>query len=122
MELHHIKAWKERSQLGKFETKVDEGIFVGYPTTKAYKVFNLIRTRIVVESINVTFDDKKITGSDEDSHEPLSFRNDTNPDAVPNKNPDELNLDEVLTDDNIVTDITQIGAENTNNNATIEEE
>lgn len=70
----------------------------------------------------MTFDDKKITGSDEDSHEPLSFRNDTNPDAVPNKNPDELNLDEVLTDDNIVTDITQIGAENTNNNATIEEE
>ena len=38
-------------QLGKFEGKVDEGIFIGYPSTRAYKVFNL-RTRIVVESIN----------------------------------------------------------------------
>ena len=28
-------------QLGKFETKADEGIFIGYPTTRAFKVYNL---------------------------------------------------------------------------------
>ncbi|MGI4673503.1 reverse transcriptase domain-containing protein, partial [Klebsiella pneumoniae] len=51
--------------LGKFETKADEGIFVGYPdSTKAYKVYNL-RTRVVSISVNVSFDDKKITGIDE---------------------------------------------------------
>ena len=47
-------------QLGKFETKADEGIFVGYPPGRAYKIFNL-RTWKVIESINVSFDDGKIT-------------------------------------------------------------
>ena len=49
-------------QLGKFDTKADEGIFVGYPQGRAYKVFNL-RTRNVIESINVSFDDEKSQGS-----------------------------------------------------------
>ena len=61
-------------QLGKFYTKADEGIFVGYPPARAYKVFNL-RTRKVIESINVSFDDGKMTGINEDDHERLSFRN-----------------------------------------------
>ena len=62
--------------LGKFEAKADEGIFVGYPlTTRAYKVFNL-RTRNIVESINVSFDDGKITGFDDDNHVNLEFEND----------------------------------------------
>ena len=59
-------------QLGKFDTKVDEGIFVGYPPGRAYKVFNL-RTRKVIESINVSFDDGKITGMNEDDHERFFF-------------------------------------------------
>ena len=51
-------------QLEKFEIKADKGIFVGYPlTTRAFRVFNL-RTRYIVESINVLFDDGKITGFD----------------------------------------------------------
>ena len=62
-------------QLGKFETKDDEGIFVGYPlTTRAFRVFNL-RTRNIVESINVSFDDGKITGIDDENHEGLEFGN-----------------------------------------------
>ena len=62
-------------QLGKFETKAHKGIFVGYPlTTKAFRVFNL-RTRNIVESINVSFDDGKITGIDDDNHEGLDFGN-----------------------------------------------
>ena len=90
-------------QLGKFKTKADEGIFVGYPlTTKAFKVYNL-RTKIVIESINISLDDGKITGIDEESHESLVFENDidkivasldtddANPDPT---SPDDINSDE----------------------------
>lgn len=84
-------------QIGKFEAKADEGIFIGYPTNKAYKIFNL-RTRVVSEFINVTFDDKKIAGLDEDSHKTLTFRNDADPDTVAYQDPDEFFTDEVDTD------------------------
>ena len=48
--------------LGKFEAKADEAIFIGYAIAgKAYRVYNL-RLNIVVESVHVFFDDKKITG------------------------------------------------------------
>ena len=90
-------------QLGKFETKADEGIFVGYPlTTRAFKVYNL-RTKTVIESINVSFDDGKITGIDGESHESLVFENDIDKtvatsntdDAYPDAtNPDDVNPDE----------------------------
>ena len=57
-------------QLSKFDLKADEGIFFGYPLSiKAFRVYNL-RTRVVMESINVSFDDKKITGlEDFDDHD-----------------------------------------------------
>ena len=43
--------------LGKFDTKSDEGIFLWYSTTsRAYRVFNK-RTKTVMESINVKIDD-----------------------------------------------------------------
>ncbi|GKF10699.1 putative ribonuclease H-like domain-containing protein [Tanacetum coccineum] len=41
--------------LGKFDGKADEGFFVGYSvTSKAFRVFNT-RTRIVEESLRITF-------------------------------------------------------------------
>ena len=47
----------DRENLGKFDTKSDKGIFLGYSTTsRAYRVFNK-RTKTVVESINVEIDD-----------------------------------------------------------------
>ena len=47
----------DRENLGKFDAKSDEGIFLGYSTTsQAYRVFNK-RTKIVMESINVKIDD-----------------------------------------------------------------
>ena len=57
----------EDQNLGKFESRVDEGIFVGYSCKiKAYKCYNLIRKQIV-ENINVTFDeDGAILNNDED--------------------------------------------------------
>ena len=47
----------DRENLGKFDSKSDEGIFLGYSTTsRAYKVFNK-RTKMVMESINLEIDD-----------------------------------------------------------------
>ena len=46
----------DRENLGKFDAKSDEGIFLGYSTTsQVYRVFNK-RTKIVMESINVKID------------------------------------------------------------------
>ena len=47
----------DRENVGKFDAKSDEGIFLGYSTTsQAYRIFNK-RTKIVMESINVKIDD-----------------------------------------------------------------
>ena len=47
----------DRENLGKFDAKSDEGIFLGYSTTnRAHRVFNK-RTKTVMESINVEIDD-----------------------------------------------------------------
>ena len=46
-----------KDDLGKFDPKSDEGVFVGYSlTSKAYRVFNK-RTMCVEESIHVIFDE-----------------------------------------------------------------
>ena len=43
----------DRENLGKFDAKSDEGIFLGYSTnSRAYRVYNK-RTKTVMESINV---------------------------------------------------------------------
>jgi len=61
---------------GKFEAKFDEAIFLGYSSSsKAYRVFNL-RKQIVMESIHVAFDDKRLEGYGvQDEHEHLQFEN-----------------------------------------------
>ena len=47
----------DRENLGKFDAKSDEGIFLGYSTTSwAYRVFNK-RIKMVMEFINVEIDD-----------------------------------------------------------------
>ena len=46
-----------KENLGKFDSKADEGIFLDYSTSsKAYKVFNK-RTLVVEESMYVVFDE-----------------------------------------------------------------
>lgn len=46
-----------KNNLGKFDARSDEGIFVGYSShSKAYRVFNK-RTKIIEESIHVVFDE-----------------------------------------------------------------
>jgi hypothetical protein len=49
--------FKKRKHLGKFESRVDEGIFVGYASnSKAYRVFNN-STRVIEETCDVEFDE-----------------------------------------------------------------
>ena len=46
-----------KDDLGKFDPRSDEGVFVGYSSSsKAYKIFNK-RTQCIEESIHVVFDE-----------------------------------------------------------------
>ena len=48
---------RDRQHLGKFDSKSEKGIFVGYSmTSKAYRVYNF-RTKNIMESTNVVIDD-----------------------------------------------------------------
>jgi hypothetical protein len=48
---------REDGRMGKFDSRVDKGVLVGYSSTrKSYKCYNLILNK-VVESINVTIDE-----------------------------------------------------------------
>ncbi|GKC27763.1 retrovirus-related pol polyprotein from transposon TNT 1-94, partial [Tanacetum coccineum] len=54
-----------KTDLGKFDTKADIGLFVGYaPAKKAFKIYNK-RTRIITETINVTFDELTAMASEQ---------------------------------------------------------
>ena len=73
--MHVFVLRNQGKNLGKFEAKADEAIFVGYAATRAYRVYNL-RMNIVMESFHVVFDDKKIQGLvDEGNHDTLQFEN-----------------------------------------------
>jgi hypothetical protein len=51
---------RDLENLGKFDSKSDEGILLGYSTnSRAYRVFNK-RTETVMESINVVVDDEEV--------------------------------------------------------------
>ena len=54
---------KDRENVGKFDTRSDEGIFLGYSSTsKAYKVLNK-RNRKVMKTINVVIDEASTSKS-----------------------------------------------------------
>ncbi|CAM8905658.1 unnamed protein product [Rhodiola kirilowii] len=80
-----------KENLGKFDPRSDEGVFVGYPShSRAYKVYNP-RLERVEESIHVTFDERAMTGhlvkdpsSQDDGELQLTDRSD--PDWVPAQN------------------------------------
>ncbi|KAK0584307.1 hypothetical protein LWI29_010928 [Acer saccharum] len=61
----------DRDQLGKFDAKSDEGIFIGYAlNSRAYRVFNL-KTRTVMESSNVVIDDTRLKSNDHEEEDVL---------------------------------------------------
>ena len=60
---------REDKNIGNFDSRVDEGIFVVYSSKrKAYKCYNL-RLNKMIESINVKIDETKLTSSREDLEE-----------------------------------------------------
>ncbi|GJX78013.1 retrovirus-related pol polyprotein from transposon TNT 1-94 [Tanacetum coccineum] len=55
----------DHEDLGKFDAKVDIGIFVGYaPAKKAFRIYNR-RTWIITETIHVTFDELTAMASEQ---------------------------------------------------------
>jgi hypothetical protein len=89
---------RDREHLGKFDTRSDEGIFLGYATnSRAFRVYNT-RTRTVMESINVIVDEKLVNEESCSTNELLDqvFEQDTgNPQDKPNSD----DLEESVKDD-----------------------
>ena len=55
---------KDRENVGKFYSRSDEGIFLGYSSTsKAYRVYNK-RTMKVMETVNVVIDESSDSNSE----------------------------------------------------------
>ncbi|KAF7132171.1 hypothetical protein RHSIM_Rhsim09G0079800 [Rhododendron simsii] len=76
----------EKDDLGKFDSKSDEGIFIGYLTSsKAYRVYNK-RTNLVEKSIYVSFDESN----------PCSPKiiNDNDDDVIATKEINDLTINE----------------------------
>ncbi|GJT37524.1 retrovirus-related pol polyprotein from transposon TNT 1-94 [Tanacetum coccineum] len=60
----------DHEYLGKFDAKADIGIFVGYaPAKKAFRIYNR-RTRLITETIHVTFDELTAMASEQFSSGP----------------------------------------------------
>ena len=60
---------REDKKIGKFDSQVDEGMFVGYSSkSKAYKFYNL-RINKIIEIINMKIDETRLSSSREDLEE-----------------------------------------------------
>ena len=60
---------KDRENVGKFDSRSDEGIFLGYSSTsKAYRVYNK-RIMKVIETVNVVTDESSDSSSEKFSEE-----------------------------------------------------
>nr|GFB21974.1 integrase, catalytic region, zinc finger, CCHC-type, peptidase aspartic, catalytic [Tanacetum cinerariifolium] len=65
------KASKTNENLGKLQPKADIGIFIGYaPTKKAFQIYNR-RTRRIVETIHIDFDELTAMASEQISSGPV---------------------------------------------------
>nr|GEX68656.1 ribonuclease H-like domain-containing protein [Tanacetum cinerariifolium] len=65
-----IEAARTIENIGKLQRKADIGIFIGYaPTKKAFLIYNR-RTRRIVETIHVDFDELKAMASEQSSSGP----------------------------------------------------
>ena len=91
-----------KDNLGKFDPKSDEGIFLSYSaSSKAYRVFNK-RTLVVEESVHVVFDE-----STNQSDHPLEEEENIIEDKLEDKL-DDLNLNENNLQENEDNDIFKI--------------
>ncbi|KAJ9566734.1 hypothetical protein OSB04_002700 [Centaurea solstitialis] len=83
-----------RDNLGKFDKKADEGYFLGYSlTSKTFRVYNK-RTKMVMETVYVTFDETVSMTSEHSSSELgiTSQASTTTSDSITDPNSSELDL------------------------------
>ncbi|KAJ9544402.1 hypothetical protein OSB04_024109 [Centaurea solstitialis] len=83
-----------RDNLGKFDKKADEGYFLGYSlTSKTFRVYNK-RTKMVMETVYVTFDETVSMTSEHSSSELgiHSQASTSTSDSIVDPNSSELNL------------------------------
>ncbi|KAJ9538190.1 hypothetical protein OSB04_030923 [Centaurea solstitialis] len=83
-----------RDNLGKFDKKADEGYFLGYSlTSKTFRVYNK-RTKMVMETVYVTFDETVSMTSEHSSSglEIHSQATSTTSDSITDPNSSELDL------------------------------
>ncbi|KAJ9547458.1 hypothetical protein OSB04_020001 [Centaurea solstitialis] len=83
-----------RDNLGKFDKKADEGYFLGYSlTSKTFRVYNK-RTKMVMETVYVTFDETVSMTSEHSSSglEIHSQASTTTSDSITDPNSSELDL------------------------------
>jgi hypothetical protein len=89
---------REDHRMGKFDSRVDKGILVGYSSTKKeYKCYN-IRLNKVVERINITIDETGIPESKKEenkSMEQLFEEEDEKEEEEEDEYEDEENMTEV---------------------------
>nr|GFD27570.1 integrase, catalytic region, zinc finger, CCHC-type, peptidase aspartic, catalytic [Tanacetum cinerariifolium] len=70
----------DSENLGKLQLKADIGIFIGYaPIKKAFRIYNR-RTRLIVETIHVDFDELIAMASEQSSSGPAL--NDMSPGTI----------------------------------------
>ncbi|KAJ9561171.1 hypothetical protein OSB04_006331 [Centaurea solstitialis] len=83
-----------RDNLGKFDKKADEGYFLGYSlTSKTFRVYNK-RTKMVMETVYVTFDET-VSMTSEHSSSGLEIHSQASPttsDSITDSNSSELDL------------------------------
>ncbi|KAJ9544963.1 hypothetical protein OSB04_024670 [Centaurea solstitialis] len=83
-----------RDNLGKFDKKADEGYFLGYSlTSKTFRVYNK-RTKMVMETVYVTFDET-VSMTSEHTSSGLEFHSQastTTSDSITDPNSSELDL------------------------------
>ena len=73
---------KDRENVGKFDSRSDEGIFLGYSfTSKAYRVYNK-RTKKVMKTVNVVIDEASDSSSEKSSEEIPKEIHPSNPKVV----------------------------------------
>nr|GFC87964.1 hypothetical protein [Tanacetum cinerariifolium] len=66
-----LRHGKTPENIGKLQPKADIGIFIGYaPTKKAFRIYNR-RTRHIVETIHVDFDELTAMASEQSSSGPV---------------------------------------------------
>ncbi|XP_074322879.1 uncharacterized protein LOC141659851 [Apium graveolens] len=75
-EAKHFVLKEGNEHMGKFDSKAEEGIFLGYSLkSRAYRVY-VIADQKVIESFNITFDDTKLASLQrEKDYKSLEFEN-----------------------------------------------